>query len=95
MNTATERTLTEIRIESASAERDCVDLWHKTKHLLDLVNSGDVPHRGTYVIREPLLDASQKISEAMNAISAVKDLLEMIVPDPALAQVDGDADGVD
>jgi len=95
MDQNTERILTDLRIESAAVERQCVNLWHDVKRLLDLVNSDGLPHRGTYVLREPLLEANVKISEAMNLVSSVKDILEMVVPDPLIASIDGDADGVE
>lgn len=94
MDKNAELTLNALRIECAAAETGCVSLWHQTKDLIELVNDSSLSHRGTALMRESLLEASTKISEAMNLITPVKDLLEVIVPDPALAAVDGDADGV-
>lgn len=85
--------LTDLRSETGSAESGCVNLWHSIKRLLEIVNDDALSHRGTALMREQLLDASEKISEGMNALSSVKDLLDLVVPFELA--VDGDADGVD
>lgn len=97
MDQNTERILTDLRIESGAVESQIVDVWHATKKLLDIANEIS-PRSGTDLIREPLLESSRLISEALTKLSDVSDLLKLVHPDPLLEQLlrgDGDADGVE
>lgn len=92
MDSATKLTLSELRIQFGSTQSQIVQSWHGTDTLLNLLNSDTLTVRGTALMREQVIEARKKISEGLNLLTPVQELLEMVVP---FKLPEDDADGVE